>query len=433
MPIQDEQRDSATCPTPYARIPPDDVPAMMHAMDAHGVLVWVSNQWLATLGYSRVEVLGRKSLDFFTRESRRLAREHLSPSFHSDGHCSDVFYRMIAASGNMVDVLLSATHVRDEEGGTRYSLAVIRDITEFNRVETALRESEEKFRAMSNACYDALIMIDSKDIVVFWNRAAEKMFGYSAPEALGSLMHELITLPGERARAREGLKHFAKTGQGPVIGSISQFTAMRKDGSTFPVERSVDSFQSQGKWYAVGIIRDITERKEAERKLLVMATTDSLTGLNNRRNFRRLSRIALEHAARYNEPLSLILYDIDHFKRINDTHGHDIGDVVLHELAERARTCFRQVDILGRLGGEEFAVCLPQTEKERAVLVAERFREMVERSPFGTSHGLTLKITVSLGIATLHSSDNGLDGLVKRADMALYMAKSSGRNRSVAG
>lgn len=425
--------DGKTCAPGILHAIPECLPAMMHSIDAQGAIVWVSDRWLEVMGYERGQVLGRKSTDFLSEESRRFATEMVLPGFFRGGFCADVPYQMVTASGEVLDVLLSATAEMDADGVVLRSLAVVNNITELKRAEQALRESEEKFRAMANASNDAIVVIDARDTVVFWNDAAERMFGYSAQEALGSPFHELATQHEDRRKAYAGLEYFAATGRGPVVGSITELMAVHRDGSVFPVERSVNAFQSQGQWYAVGILRDITQRKEAERQLKFLATTDSLTGLNNRRNFRVLSQQALEHAKRYNEPLSLIIFDVDRFKIVNDTHGHEAGDAVLTALAASSRECFRQVDIIGRLGGEEFVVCLPQTDAGAAVRVAERFRETVAARPMAIRQGVDLHITVSLGVASLNAPTESLDDLVKRADTALYLAKSGGRNRCVAG
>lgn len=422
-----------TCAPGILNTIPECLPAMMHSIDAQGAIVWVSDRWLEVMGYERGQVLGRTSTDFLTEESRRLATEMNLPGFFRSGFCTDVPYQMVTASGEVLDVLLSATAEMDADGRVLRSLAVVNNITELKRAEQALRESEEKFRAMANTSYDAIVVIDARDTVVFWNDAAERMFGYSVQEAIGSPFHELATLAGDRRKAYAGLAYFAATGKGSVVGSINELMAVRKDGSIFPVERSVNAFQSQGQWYAVGILRDITQRKEAERQLTLLATTDSLTGLNNRRNFRVLGQQALEHSKRYSEPLSLIIFDVDRFKVVNDTHGHEAGDAVLRALTACCRECFRQVDILGRLGGEEFAVCLPQTDADAAVRVAERFRETVAARPMATPQSVDVRITVSLGVAALNAPMDSLDDLLKRADTAMYLAKSKGRNRCVAG
>ena len=141
------------------------------------------------------------------------------------------------------------------------------DITERKRAEATLRESEDRFRAMSEASHDALVMIDSNDDILFWSWAAERMFGFTKEEALQCKLHDLIVTDEDRTIAHAGIKDFTHYGTGPVIGTVMELTAVRKDGKHFPVERSVAAFQVGPKWYAVGTIRDITERKKAEEEI----------------------------------------------------------------------------------------------------------------------------------------------------------------------
>ncbi|MDY0306312.1 MAG: diguanylate cyclase [Desulfovibrionaceae bacterium] len=169
-------------------------------------------------------------------------------------------------------------------------------------------------------------------------------------------------------------------------------------------------------------------RDQAEARLRDMATIDGLTRLFNRRHFLETGQTELERARRYGRALSLIMFDVDHFKKVNDTFGHDAGDAVLRALAEAARDAMRQADVLGRLGGEEFAAILPETGLKAGVEAAERLRRAVEALEVRHGEHL-LRLTVSLGVAQVREGEN-LDGLLKRADQALYEAKNSGRNRS---
>lgn len=165
-----------------------------------------------------------------------------------------------------------------------------------------------------------------------------------------------------------------------------------------------------------------------QRQLEVLATTDGLTKLYNRRHFLELSKREIASALRYRYSVSLLLVDADHFKRINDTHGHEVGDSVLLSVAEALKAELREVDILGRLGGEEFVVLLPRTDGANALQAAERLREAVERREFPTSAGM-LRCTISVGVATSNSDTVDVEDLLRRADLAMYRAKELGRNR----
>jgi len=159
-----------------------------------------------------------------------------------------------------------------------------------------------------------------------------------------------------------------------------------------------------------------------------IAITDPLTGLHNRRGLEELGRHEVDRFLRFGHPLSVAMLDIDHFKRVNDSYGHGVGDQVLKGLAERCRSIIRQVDIFGRYGGEEFVILLPETDLFQAVNIAERLRRSVAETPFITDQG-AISITISLGVTRASKNFHELDALIEQVDAALYDAKIKGRNR----
>ena len=162
-----------------------------------------------------------------------------------------------------------------------------------------------------------------------------------------------------------------------------------------------------------------------------MAVTDALTGLYNRRYLETHLAHLVEHSVNRGKPLSVLTLDVDYFKSVNDTHGHDAGDRVLQELAGRIRASIRTIDLACRTGGEEFVVVLPATEVATAEKIAERIRRSVAGKPFNAGPNCVLNITVSAGVAALNGIDDKVDSLLKRADQALYRAKREGRNRVI--
>ncbi len=169
-------------------------------------------------------------------------------------------------------------------------------------------------------------------------------------------------------------------------------------------------------------------QRKVAKLLEKQAHTDALTGIANRRHFFEVADAELARSRRYEAPLSMLMLDIDHFKEVNDAHGHRAGDRVLQQLARTCLEVLREVDVVGRVGGEEFAILLPETELEGAVEVAERLREAVGRAEVPRDEGLPIRITASIGVATLSGTAN-LDTLMRQADAALYDAKHRGRNR----
>lgn len=298
------------------------------------------------------------------------------------------------------------------------------------RSRKELIESETRMRAMSQASHDALVMIDAEDTVTFWNPAAEKMFGYTEQDMLGKKLHDYIVQPHDRIAALQGLKYFSKSGQGRVLNMSMEMDGVRKSGEIFPVERSVASFKIHDTWYAVGSIRDISVRKEYEHKLHELATTDELTGLNNRRHLIDQAIQQFKLSKRYSKNLCFLILDIDHFKNVNDTYGHDAGDIVLQSASHLFSSSLRNVDIFGRMGGEEFAAVMPETSIATARLAGERLRQKFESTSI-VLQDAEIRVTVSIGISHVQNDTATLADLYKAADTMLYKAKNSGRNRVV--
>jgi diguanylate cyclase (GGDEF)-like protein len=170
----------------------------------------------------------------------------------------------------------------------------------------------------------------------------------------------------------------------------------------------------------LAIVRDFTDQRQAEK----MAETDPLTNIYNRRKFSRLLDQEIQRIERYGRPLSIVLVDIDHFKRVNDTYGHDTGDFVLRKITELIRENARISDILARYGGEEFVIILPETDIEGASKQIERMRKIIEKTSFDGVGNLT----ISAGI-TSYTGGDSCQSMITRADKALYLAKEEGRNR----
>lgn len=299
------------------------------------------------------------------------------------------------------------------------------ELEELVRERTAdLEEREEVLQSISMAAQDAVIMIDSEGNVTHWNPAAEKMFGYSADETRGKNLHSLIAPSRYLDAHHAAFPAFIDSGKGSLIGKVTELDARRRNGAEFPIEISLSSVKLRGKWHAVAIARDITVRRMADEQLKQLASTDALTGAYNRRRFNEALQTEIARAKRYASPLTLILFDIDHFKQVNDTFGHLVGDQVLLKLALLVSGNIRDTDIFARWGGEEFVILATNCDINGIQIFAEKLRKLIEVYPFYKVGN----VTCSFGVAEYRAGDEA-ESFIKRADMGLYSAKGAGRNR----
>lgn len=287
-----------------------------------------------------------------------------------------------------------------------------------------LAEREDLLRSITDVAHDAVIMLDSRSKVTFWNPAAEKIFGYGEAEILGRNLHSLLVSGQQLEAFLAGLAELQQSGAGALTGKTVELMALRNDGVDIFVEIALSAVRIKGAWHVVGMARDITTSKQAEQQLEFLATTDPLTGISNRRRFDGVLHVEIARSRRYGVPLSLVMFDIDHFKRINDSLGHPVGDSVLVQLTELVAANIRETDLFARLGGEEFAVLVPNCDAECGRLFAEKLRKLAEAHAFDDIG----RLTCSFGVAE-HRKDEDENQLIKRADEALYYAKGGGRNR----
>lgn len=325
----------------------------------------------------------------------------------------------------------------DRQGKIKSLVFFSRDITANRQIELALRESELKFRTISASAHDAFIMMDGQGMISYWNPAAERVFGYTAEEAIGQDLHRLLAPERDYKIFLRKFKTFKKTGRGKGIGRTLEFIALRKDQPELPIELSLSAIKMQDEWHSFGIVRDISKRKRAEeqlrdneRKYKELSITDDLTKLYNSRHFYDRLKLEMERTTRYHHSLSLLMVDIDDFKKFNDTYGHLAGDEVLAKTGKVIQNVLRDSDSGYRYGGEEFAVILPETSGPGAVQVAERIRKELAAMSIPLSEKENRHITASIGVSELREREKSSE-FIRRADRNLYAAKDAGKNRVI--
>lgn len=300
------------------------------------------------------------------------------------------------------------------------------------RDERVVKESEARLRMLFENTSDAVMLLDAKGFFDC-NPATLKIFGCPSKDVFvtkGPSDLSPATQPCGTASEVLARQHIDRAMQ----ASSDRFEWVHKrldNGQTFPAEVLLNAMDFHGRHVLQAVVRDITERRKYEDELEKQARLDYLTGLHNRRYFMQLAEKELARAIRYGAPLSLLMMDIDHFKQVNDSHGHKAGDVVLQKFAAVCLDTLRGVDIVGRVGGEEFAVLLPETDLAHAMEVADRLRTQVAATAVQIDQGLPLSFTISIGVTSRTALGENLDALLNEADKALYVAKNSGRNKVV--
>ncbi|MES2501341.1 MAG: diguanylate cyclase [Pseudomonadota bacterium] len=260
--------------------------------------------------------------------------------------------------------------------------------------------------------------------IIWCNKAMTTISGYSRLQLIGTSTKQLFA--SESTFEDVGREAYPLQKDKPYRKQIE----MRKaDGSTLWADVS-GGLVSYNASLSLWLVNDISKLKSLEEELKNQVNYDFLTGLHTRAWFMSQSEIELHRAVRYGSPLSLLMVDIDFFKRINDTYGHQVGDLAIKGFADMSRLALRESDICGRLGGEEFAILLPETNIDKALEVAERLRAAIQNAQISMSSGVpALKMTISIGVSTLISKEDSIDVLISKADKALYDAKNTGRNR----
>ncbi|PKO92687.1 MAG: sensor domain-containing diguanylate cyclase [Betaproteobacteria bacterium HGW-Betaproteobacteria-1] len=298
--------------------------------------------------------------------------------------------------------------------------------------ETALRDSESKLRGMINGALDAIVTIDEQGCIIEFNPAAEHIFGYKRDSVLGRNLAEVIIPPDMRKMHMEGHERFVKTGNQNMFGRRMELMAMRADGTEFPVELTITSLSDQGLPYVTGFIRDITEKKRAEQDIRNLAFFDALTGLPNRRLLMDRLQQALASSSRTQKYGVVMFIDLDNFKIINDSRGHDYGDLLLIEVARRLRSCVRLEDTVSRLSGDEFVLILEDLslDVDQSVIEARTVGEKILTAIYQSYRLKDVEYhnSCSIGISLFCGNQISVEELLKRADTAMYQAKASGRN-----
>ncbi len=292
-----------------------------------------------------------------------------------------------------------------------------------------IQNSEAKFRSVIQSASDAILLVNQEGKITLWNKAAELIFGYREEEIVGFPITSVMGAKYAQKAIAAGVQFTLEHVLAPFAGKTVEASGRHKDGREFPIELSGSVWKTSEGLYYTAILRDITERRAVEDRLLHEATHDSLTGLPNRAHFTTILESAIAHArANSNHKFAVLFLDLDRFKVINDGLGHVIGDKLLIEIAERLESCVRPGDVVSRFGGDEFTILLNNLKTfETVTEVAERLQEKLA-APFFIDN-FEVFTSASIGIIMSDAAYNNPESFLRDADTAMYRAKEAGKAR----
>ena len=368
-------------------------------------------------GYSKEEFLQISPQDITTPGRKKNALKRFE-EIRTRGH---VLYETVHLRRDGMPIPTEVSSQIIEYRGRPVILSIVRDITERKQAEEALRESEARLRKLFEAIPESVMVHDEEGNILHINDVGAKRLEWPMEDLIGKNLREIVKpenaalIPDHVSKARTN-------------GSCTfETTYLSRTGRHIVAEVNERPIELEGKHAILSVARDITERKGAERQLAYMATHDALTGLPNRVLFNDRLTLALAQAHRHQQKIAVMLLDLDQFKDINDTLGHNMGDQLLRVAGKRLKQLLRKSDTLARMGGDEFLFLVPDIARIKdATEVAQKILESF-REPF-LVEGHELRTTASIGVTLYPDDGTDADALMKNADIAMYSAKQKGRN-----
>ena len=377
--------------------------------DIQGKICMASPASKWTFGYEPEEIVGMEISNVIEERERAVFLKSLQ-NLVCGRPVKVKEYTGLKCDGSRINLDINMNLIKNARGRVGKMLFFIRDSSERKKAE---RTFKKIFHSHSSMMY---LMDMGKKEIVDANKSAVGFYGY---QLVGMSIYDIAA--EERQKLDMDMQHVVQR------GSMNfEEKHVISDESVRDMRVSMSMAHMNGKKYAFAILNDITEEKKAKRMLEELSVTDRLTGIYNRLKFDRDLEFEISFSRDNDYEFSLIMIDIDHFKRVNDTYGHDVGDIVLKQLVDVVKTQIRDTDIFARWGGEEFIVMARMSGISKAHSLAERIRESVEKAEFE----IVGNITCSIGVASYVDGDTE-KSIAKRVDEALYAAKESGRNRVV--
>lgn len=416
---------------------------------------WMSPQFWLTLGFEPTQKkhLASEWQDLINQDDLQTAMENFKRHCENPEHSYDQIVRYKHADGSTVWVRCRGIAIRDNNGNPVRMLGVHTDVTQLKLAELryaeslknidrlyadtklALEESEQVLNSMP----DAIIEVDTLGNIIKTNLKACEIFGYSSDEFKGLQIDSLVPKPYQRGHRKNRDSYLSDPKPAEMTERKTKLKALRKDGSEVPVHIRLSPLQTKYGQHVLAIVRDITATEELQdslikseknnRDLYEKSVKDGLTSIYNRIYFLEQASMELEKAKRLQEPISILMVDIDDFKQINDTFGHQEGDRVLIEVSQTISSTLRSYDLFARYGGEEFIIMMPKTSADESHRVAQRIVEAISQKHLTKNSKLERLPTVSIGGVGMFQKEYDLERVISQADEELYKAKSRGKNQ----
>ncbi|OMF61549.1 hypothetical protein BK139_06845 [Paenibacillus sp. FSL R5-0490] len=388
-----------------------------------GKIQYANPACIELLGASSLdELMGRSVLDFAHKESADMVRKRIEELRESGEPIPPAEEKVIRFDGEVIDVQVTGIFLEHE--GDPAVLMMVQDISRRKRAELAMKKSEEQYRLIADNMTDLVTTIDTGGRITYASPSYETILGFPPQSLVNQLAFDLVH-PEDRMNVENQFVKAITTKE----SQVAEFRFKHATGYWIWVEAHGKPVVNEGGQvlYLQVVSRDVSERRMLEEKLSYMAFHDTLTGLPNRSLFQERAEQALKEAKRYGRKLAIMYLDLDKFKHINDTLGHDVGDALLQQFSERVKSCLRESDTLARQGGDEFTILLPElNDVGDAAMIAERIL-MKLQDPWVIGE-YEFHTTSSIGISLYPHDGASYRELLKSADSALYEAKRCGRN-----
>lgn len=401
--------------------------------DHDGIIKYCSRTFERFIGYKPEEVAGRSGFDFVHPDDLRHAAEDYARALQADENAlAHTAFRVLHKNGSEVYLECigrNSLNNPDIEG----FIMNVRDVTERKRAEDKLRREEQRFRALAEQSSEIIVLVNKERIVTYENPAVEKILGFNPKERIGLSVMSLVH-PVDLKLVADIFNILFKDNYAPA--QKAEIRLRHKDGSWRTFEAAASHLMHENIIESVIInLHDITDRKKTEHALQEskhryrkLSMIDDLTQLYNSRHFYAQLKKEIERSNRYEQPLSIMLLDLDKFKDFNDRYGHVEGDNVLSRLGKVIKRCLRDTDSAYRYGGEEFTIILPMTKKEDGFLIAKRIQAELSKEAFSPEHGSKVHMTVSIGMSQ-HKSKEETKAFVHRVDQLMYKVKKTERGK----